>query len=311
MGSEGYYEIEDCLNIHTNSIKLCILYDFNFYFLDESRPWTLWSEWSECSSFLGTCDRMRSRLCLEKNPAACTGQTYERENCGNNDCPGYWELWSSWESCDKRGPIGNQKRKRICVGKNCQGETVQKRNCMYSFREAPDFFDNFVLPSLKWKDQSPNARYMFLETDPQRHFGPDFGHTSMHNYDQFVATYSIQESHPGDKAILRSTLLPGSARGSCLTFWYHMKGALEGLTLHMERPGTNGNKILWESKQSNTQSYGDEWNPGQVSIDPVQGTYMLTFTATKPNDKLHIAIDDIAFYKDGKCEGRQASDTYG
>ncbi|XP_057309306.1 uncharacterized protein LOC130647458 [Hydractinia symbiolongicarpus] len=89
-----------------------------------------------------------------------------------------------------------------------------------------------------------------------------------------------------------------------------MKGALEGLTLHMEIPGTNGNKILWDSQQSNTQPYGDEWNPGQVSIDPVAGSYMLIFTATKPYEKLHIAIDDIGFYKDGKCEGRPVADTY-
>lgn len=50
---------------------------------------------------------------------------------------GYWDLWSSWNSCDKRGPIGKQTRKRICNGGNCQGETVQKRNCMYNFREGP------------------------------------------------------------------------------------------------------------------------------------------------------------------------------
>lgn len=73
--------------------------------------------------------------------------------------------------------------------------------------------------------------------------------------------------------------MTGAATGSCLTFWYHMKGALEGLTLHMEIPGTNGNKILWDSQQSNTQPYGDEWNPGQVSIDPVAGAYMVLFFA--------------------------------
>ncbi|XP_057309305.1 adhesion G protein-coupled receptor B1-like [Hydractinia symbiolongicarpus] len=158
---------------------------------DNNRPWTSWSEWSECSSFSGICYRSRSRLCLEKNPAPCTGNSYEQENCGENDCPGYWDLWSSWNSCDKRGPIGKQTRKRICNGGNCQGETVQKRNCMYNFREGPDFFDDFGLSSLKWKDQSPNAAYMFIETDPQRNFGPDFGHTSMHRKYNYQLTVEV------------------------------------------------------------------------------------------------------------------------
>ena len=53
--------------------------------------WSIWDEWSECSSLCGAGSRMRKRAIMEKSENGghdCSGKDIEQEECNVRPCPG-------------------------------------------------------------------------------------------------------------------------------------------------------------------------------------------------------------------------------
>ena len=58
--------------------------------------WSDYGDWSECSKSCGGGERTRSRTCTNPSPAdggaECTGESEEKEACGNDPCAGVFTV---------------------------------------------------------------------------------------------------------------------------------------------------------------------------------------------------------------------------
>ena len=103
--------------------------------------WSVWSQWSECSTTCGTGTQDREREC--NNPAPqyggdnCTGESSETRACPDLplcpvDCK--WNEWSNWTECSLSCANGTQTRSRtfepaLHGGKECEGPEVESVMC--------------------------------------------------------------------------------------------------------------------------------------------------------------------------------------
>lgn len=104
--------------------------------------WTLWSEWSACSSSCGGGSQYRNRSCTNPKPKYggehCFGNKTDLDICNVHPCPidGNWTSWSSWGSCSLTCGGGIQYRNRSCSepepkygGENCTGNINESSVC--------------------------------------------------------------------------------------------------------------------------------------------------------------------------------------
>ena len=103
--------------------------------------WSVWSQWSECSTTCGTGTQDREREC--NNPAPqyggdnCTGVSAETRSCLDLppcpvDCK--WNEWSNWTECSLSCDNGTQIRSRtfepaLHGGNECEGPEVESELC--------------------------------------------------------------------------------------------------------------------------------------------------------------------------------------
>jgi hypothetical protein len=103
--------------------------------------WSVWSQWSECSTTCGTGTQDREREC--NNPAPqyggdnCTGESAETRSCLDLppcpvDCK--WNEWSNWTECSLSCDNGTQIRSRtfepaLHGGNECEGPEVESELC--------------------------------------------------------------------------------------------------------------------------------------------------------------------------------------
>ncbi|XP_054713925.1 hemicentin-1-like [Uloborus diversus] len=104
--------------------------------------WSIWSEWSLCSSSCGGGKRERIRKCDSPSPSFggryCSGSHVQTDYCNNAQCPvhGSWGDWSSWGECSSSCNKGQKKRFRSCNnpipsggGRDCTGSSQQIEVC--------------------------------------------------------------------------------------------------------------------------------------------------------------------------------------
>uniref|UniRef100_A0A3B4A356 MAM domain-containing protein n=1 Tax=Periophthalmus magnuspinnatus TaxID=409849 RepID=A0A3B4A356_9GOBI len=99
---------------------------------------------------------------------------------------------------------------------------------------------------------------------PESNTGPPVDHTTNSSYYVYVDS---SVGHWGDQSFLISEVFQPSARGHCITFWYHMYGERVGtLRLHInDRTHETGNvegMLKWEERGNK----GKQWNKASVTI---------------------------------------------
>jgi len=111
--------------------------------------WTLWSEWSACSTSCGVGLSSRSRGVLmeaDHGGRPCDGFFKEIRNCTSEPCnPSstncQWSKWSAWSEC-AQPCSGNQERSRDIAleaqgsGSLCEGPAMEMRSCQGSTGEC-------------------------------------------------------------------------------------------------------------------------------------------------------------------------------
>ena len=116
-------------------------YDFNHFSLAVHGGWTVWSQWSACSTTCGTGTQERNRECSNPPPQHggndCTGDSDERRSCLDLppcpiDCK--WNEWSAWSECSLSCDNGTQTRSRTLEpaqhgGKECEGFRGESQPC--------------------------------------------------------------------------------------------------------------------------------------------------------------------------------------
>ncbi|XP_067942024.1 coadhesin-like [Watersipora subatra] len=105
--------------------------------------WSLWTEWSSCSSTCNNGMAERNRTCTNPPPAhgglPCHGTDLESKRCNVHiQCPidGGFTPWSEWNYCSSSCVGGVQLRTRTCTapfplygGKECVGAHVSNKTC--------------------------------------------------------------------------------------------------------------------------------------------------------------------------------------
>ncbi|XP_022341552.2 semaphorin-5A-like [Crassostrea virginica] len=97
--------------------------------------WSIWTNWSVCSSACDQGFQKRIRVCSNPAPSNggqdCVGEKLESQTCTVTPCPvdGYMSEWGSWGACSATCGGGFQIRTRTCHdplygGKNCTGDVV-------------------------------------------------------------------------------------------------------------------------------------------------------------------------------------------
>ena len=101
--------------------------------------WSLWSEWSSCSSSCGGGQAYRSRT--ELIPAAhggmlCQGMSEDKVGCNHEACPldCAWEAWSEWFACSATcggGERSQHRQKAMAMfgGAACEGSDENVEAC--------------------------------------------------------------------------------------------------------------------------------------------------------------------------------------
>ncbi|XP_052781429.1 cartilage intermediate layer protein 1-like isoform X1 [Mya arenaria] len=102
--------------------------------------WSLWGEWTRCSSTCASGIHKRYRQCIA---SPCSGDYIETEICTSSPCPvfGKWMTWASWGACDVTCGGGAQTRTRECQKNDpsdidCVGGNSQQQTC--STWDCPD-----------------------------------------------------------------------------------------------------------------------------------------------------------------------------
>lgn len=103
-----------------------------------------WSHWGRCSRLCAGGTRQRYRSCTNPRPknrgrdCSGLGRATETRICNRHRCPvdGGYSSWGSWSPCSVTCGVGNKRRSRTCTnprpahgGKNCDGNSVQSKNC--------------------------------------------------------------------------------------------------------------------------------------------------------------------------------------
>ena len=102
--------------------------------------WTLWSEWSACSTTCANGTQTRDRSCTNPAPQyggrVCTGVLSETRECFLRHCPVHcqWLPFSDWSECSKSCDNGTTKRLRDFKpakygGDDCEGDRVEIELC--------------------------------------------------------------------------------------------------------------------------------------------------------------------------------------
>ncbi|EDO47787.1 predicted protein [Nematostella vectensis] len=118
--------------------------------------------------------------------------------------------------------------------------------------------------------------------------GPPFDHTYMTPYGHYMYLEVSGNLQQGDNARLTSVQFPGSS-GSCLQFWYHMKGATIGtLNVYVKIFRFSLRKV-W----SKTGNQSNSWNIAQVTISS-SFSFQVVFEGIRGASYTgDIAIDDV------------------
>jgi len=103
--------------------------------------WTLWTDWSDCSSTCGPGLITRDRTCTDPLPQyggqGCFNSPQESYAC-NGTCTvhGDWGVWGAWTTCTKTCEGGRTGRARLCDdpaptpdGDPCFGGAFQIEDC--------------------------------------------------------------------------------------------------------------------------------------------------------------------------------------
>nr|CAB3266607.1 SCO-spondin [Phallusia mammillata] len=92
--------------------------------------WSLWSEWSPCSSSCGVGVKSRDRQCIDgvAGLSGCPGLKESVEKCNEHACP-TWTEWQPWTQCSATcGENGERMRVKVCFDSNIE-EVVPASEC--------------------------------------------------------------------------------------------------------------------------------------------------------------------------------------
>ena len=100
--------------------------------------WTVWSNWTQCSTSCGNGTKHRERLCIPPQYGGkdCVGVAMEVQECFLVHCPVHcqWLPFSEWSSCSASCDGGTSSRTRHFVpaafgGDSCAGDQREIREC--------------------------------------------------------------------------------------------------------------------------------------------------------------------------------------
>ena len=103
--------------------------------------WSVWSQWSECSTTCGEGTQDRIRECNNPPPQYggddCPGEPTDTRQCpGLPPCPVdcKWNEWSTWSQCSLSCASGTQSRTRTFEpaehgGRECEGASEESQLC--------------------------------------------------------------------------------------------------------------------------------------------------------------------------------------
>nr|XP_039270832.1 MAM and LDL-receptor class A domain-containing protein 1-like [Styela clava] len=136
---------------------------------------------------------------------------------------------------------------------------------------------------------------------------PAFDHTTQSPSGHYVCN-SAYDHTPGETARFETRIFPQSD-ASCVTFWYHMDGTVEGsdvgtLNIYINYADQVGKHKIW-SKSGNQ---GSRWLMDRVTVNSGSSSFSILFEAIigefATQDKAEsIALDDIKIV-DGECPRR-------
>lgn len=127
--------------VHVKNIHVKHLSNRVTFFSIVDGGWTLWTDWSDCSSTCGPGLITRDRTCTNPLPQyggqGCFGSPQEGYAC-NGTCTvhGAWGGWQTWSQCTKTCDSGLRGRARICDspaptpdGRKCMGNSFEMEDC--------------------------------------------------------------------------------------------------------------------------------------------------------------------------------------
>ncbi|KAL4235558.1 Hemicentin-1 [Mactra antiquata] len=103
--------------------------------------WSMWSDWSVCSTTCGNGLKSRHRQCDNPKPSIlgsyCAGDSLDVSTCFIKAChDGGWSVWGTWSVCSLSCGGGIQSRSRTCSnpvpserGQYCSGASIEVTSC--------------------------------------------------------------------------------------------------------------------------------------------------------------------------------------
>lgn len=119
---------------------MCLVTSFFNTFLVVNGKWTVWSNWSDCSTTCGNGTQLRERSCTAPAPQYggkdCIGRSRQVQDCFTRHCPVHceWLEFSVWSPCSATCDGGTTSRIRSFVpalhgGDDCSGDLMEVVPC--------------------------------------------------------------------------------------------------------------------------------------------------------------------------------------
>lgn len=138
----------------------------------DTKIWSSWGAWTDCTASCGSGMQMRSRDCLAKNIQQCSNNdAIMQRSCNTKSCQfslSFWGQWAPWSECSATCGSATKSRSRQCVNgeigsgncqqggesqesdcklEACQAEKSEETGCM-----APDLY---VFKTCKNRERKP------------------------------------------------------------------------------------------------------------------------------------------------------------
>ncbi|KAL4222773.1 brain-specific angiogenesis inhibitor [Mactra antiquata] len=149
----GSYCVGDPVDVSTCFIKAC--HDGN---------WSMWSDWSVCSTTCGNGLKSRHRQCDSPKPSLlgsdCAGNNEDVSTCFIKAChDGGWSDWGTWSVCSLTCGGGIHSRSRTCSnpvpserGQYCNGDPFEVKTCTGNICPETLVTQNIIFQARTLKD---------------------------------------------------------------------------------------------------------------------------------------------------------------
>ncbi|XP_073705829.1 MAM and LDL-receptor class A domain-containing protein 1 isoform X2 [Garra rufa] len=136
---------------------------------------------------------------------------------------------------------------------------------------------------------------------PSDFTGPAGDHTTGSGYYMYIEGDSVVH---GDSARIMSPVCHSSGK-QCLSFWFHMYGMANAMSLNLYIFENNRAVKVW----SRANNQGNSWYKGQVEIHPQQPFQIIIEAIRGSDPRSDVSIDDVAIMY-GACDYLSAEDLY-